>query len=147
MKTAIYCRVSTSNQTTDRQQSELLEYCEKNNIKVDDKHIYVDVISGFSDFDSREAYSLMMNDVNKGKIDTILFSEFTRCSRNAVELQQMIKEFQAKNITLFFQKQNLWIRGNNDIGSQILIAVLAVVASYEVELFSQRAVGGKIIKA
>ena len=94
MKAAIYCRVSTSNQTNDRQQSELLEYCEKNNIKVDNKHIYVDVISGFSDFDSREAYSNMMNDVNNGKIDTILFSEFTRCSRNAVELQQMIKEFQ-----------------------------------------------------
>lgn len=81
------------------------------------------------------------------KLIQFLFSEFTRCSRNALELQQMIKEFQAKNITLFFQKQNLWIRGNNDIGSQILIAVLAVVASYEVELFSQRAVGGKIIKA
>ena len=147
MKTAIYCRVSTSNQTNDRQQSELLEYCEKNNIKVDNKHIYVDVISGFSDFDSREAYSLMMNDVNKGKIDTILFSEFTRCSRNAVELQQMIKEFQSKNVDLFFQKQNLWVRANNDLGSQILIAVLAVVSSYEVELFAARAQGGRIIKA
>lgn len=147
MKAAIYCRVSTANQTNDRQQSELLEYCEKNNIKVDNKHIYVDVISGFSDFDSREAYSLMMNNVNSGKIDTILFSEFTRCSRNALELQQMIKEFQSKNVDLFFQKQNLWVRANNDLGSQILIAVLAVVSSYEVELFAARAQGGRIIKA
>lgn len=146
-KNAIYCRVSTQQQSTDRQQVELLEFAKNNNIPIEPRNIYIDTISGYSNFADREAYNRLLDDVDKGKIDTILFSEFTRCSRNAVELQQMIKEFQAKNITLFFQKQNLWIRGNNDIGSQILIAVLAVVASYEVELFSQRAVGGKIIKA
>ena len=59
----------------------------------------------------------------------------------------MIKEFQSKNVDLFFQKQNLWVRANNDLGSQILIAVLAVVSSYEVELFAARAQGGRIVKA
>nr|WP_320038872.1 recombinase family protein [uncultured Bacteroides sp.] len=146
-KTALYCRVSSSQQTTDRQSIELLDFANNNNIQIDNDMIFKDIISGYSTFEERIAYNELLNKVNNGEICTILFSEFTRCSRNATELQQQIKDFQKKGVDLYFQKQNIWVRANTvDIGTQILIAVLSVVASYEVELFAERSIGGRIIK-
>ncbi len=42
-KVAIYCRISTQMQSTDRQEEELLKYAEQNNYKVED--VYVDVVT------------------------------------------------------------------------------------------------------
>lgn len=70
-KNAIYCRVSTQQQSTDRQQVELLEFAKNNNIPIESQNIYVDTISGDSNFIDREAYNRLLDDVNDGKIDTI----------------------------------------------------------------------------
>ena len=45
-KVAIYCRISTQMQSTDRQEEELLKYAEQNNYKVED--VYVDVVTVFT---------------------------------------------------------------------------------------------------
>ena len=46
-KILIYCRVSTQQQTTDRQKEELLKFAEDNHWNVAEEDIFIDVISGF----------------------------------------------------------------------------------------------------
>ena len=48
-KTAIYIRISTSMQQTDRQREELLDYAMRNDIVISEEDIYVDIISGFKE--------------------------------------------------------------------------------------------------
>lgn len=144
---AIYCRVSTQQQTTDRQLEELTKLAKERNYQVDDNHIYVDVISGFKKGEVRPAFSQMIEDIEKGEINTILFSEFSRLARNATELLQQINYFKERNITVYFQKQNITVDNNNsNIGNTILLHVLAVMSSYEIELFAERSLSGKITK-
>ena len=51
-KTAIYIRISTSMQQTDRQREELLDYAMRNDIVIREEDIYVDIISGFKEGDT-----------------------------------------------------------------------------------------------
>ena len=145
-KIAIYCRVSTEQQSTDRQKQELTKYAsEKLERPVADEDIYTDVISGYKKGELRPEYSKLKTEVEAGNIDTILFSEFTRVSRTANELLNEIQFFQEHEVSTYFQKQDLWVKCTKDIkslidsmSSEILLHLLAVMAEYEVELFNER---------
>lgn len=144
-KVAIYCRISTQMQSTDRQEEDLLKYAEQNNYKVED--VYVDVVTGFSVFEERKRYSDLLKAIDEGKIEIILFSELTRLGRNSTELLSEIQRLQDKGVALYFQKQDLWVRNSKqDLGSKILLAVLAITTTYEIELFAERSLSGKISK-
>lgn len=144
---AIYCRVSTQQQSTDRQQEELLKLASEKGCQISSEHIYLDIISGFKKGEVRPAFSQMIEDIEKGEVTTILFSEFSRLARNATELLQQINYFKEKNVTVYFQKQNITVNNDNtNIGNTILLHVLAVMSSYEIELFAERSLSGKITK-
>lgn len=145
-KVAIYCRVSTQMQSTDRQKEELLTFAKEHNYIIDEENIYIDIITGYSVGEERPKYSEMLDNIEKGNITTILFSELTRLGRNSVELLAEIQRLQEKKIELYFQRQDLWIRDKQDLGSRILLAVLAITTSYEIELFAERSISGKINK-
>ena len=58
-----------------------------------------------------------------------------------------VQRLQEKGIDLYFEKQDLWVRHDKkDLGSRILLAVLAITTSYEIELFAERSISGKIEK-
>ena len=146
-KTAIYCRISTSMQSTDRQKEDLLKVAEHFKYEVDADHIYIDVITGFSVGEDRPNYSALLDEVEKGNIDTILFSELTRLGRNSTVLLAEVQRLQDKGVDLYFEKQDLWVRpSKKDLGSRILLAVLAITTSYEIEMFAERSISGKIDK-
>lgn len=145
---AIYCRVSTGLQNTDRQRVELLALAKKRKEEIDESNVYEDIISGFSQGEERPEYSRLMQDVESGIIKEIWFHEMTRMARNSIELLAEIKRLSNIGVKLFFLKQNLLVDPNNptDIGQKVLLSVLAVTAEYEIELFMERSVSGKIRK-
>ena len=153
-KIAIYCRVSTEQQSTDRQKQELTKYATENLKRpVAEEDIYTDVISGYKKGELRPKYSKLKAEVEAGNIDTILFSEFTRVSRTANELLSEIQFFKEHEVSTYFQKQDLWVKCAKDIknpidsmSSNVLLHLLAVMAEYEVELFNERSLSGKINK-
>jgi site-specific DNA recombinase len=141
-KTAIYIRVSTQTQHIDRQEEELKAFADKNSHHVVD--IYKDMLSGFKDEEHRPALKRLIEDCKLKKIDTVLFSEFSRLSRKIGDLNNMIEIFRKYNTELYFHKQDLWVRKTNDFSTNILLQVLAVVSEYEIELFKERSISGKI---
>ena len=144
-RTAIYVRISTAMQKTDRQQEELVSHAELNQFNFNrNLDVYVDVISGFKDGEMRPNFSILKTKVEMGEYRQILFSEFSRLDRKPSNLLRDLEWFQGHDCWLFFNKQNLWVRGKSDIGTQIMIQVLAVMSQYEIELFTSRGVDGKI---
>ena len=144
---AIYCRVSTQMQSTDRQREELLALSKEKGWDVPDDRIYVDVISGFKSGEVRPEFSRMLSEITPKGISCILFSEFSRLARNATELLEQVNYFREKKINLYFEKQDIWVTDKKtDLGSTILLHVLAVMSSYEIELFAERSLSGRINK-
>lgn len=146
-KIAIYCRVSTSMQSTDRQKEDLLAVAERFGYQIKEEDIYIDYITGYSVGVDRPRYSALLEEVEKGTIGKILFSELTRLGRNSTELLAEVQRLQNKGVELYFEKQDLWVKSEKkDLGSRILLAVLAITTSYEIELFAERSISGKIEK-
>jgi DNA invertase Pin-like site-specific DNA recombinase len=142
LKAAVYIRISTQQQYVDRQEQDLLNYAEKEGVEI--RNVYKDIISGFKKNEDMPELERLKADAKKGLFNIILFSEFTRLSRTVTELNQSIDYFRDHNIDLFFQKQNIWVKKKGDLGTDILIQVLGVVASYEIELFAERSISGKL---
>lgn len=143
---AVYCRVSTQLQSTDRQEAELLEYASNKGYNINPKYIYKDIISGYSLAEERPQYDMLFDAIKRGEVKIVLFSELTRLGRNSIELLQEIERLKELDVELHFKSQNLIINAKQDLGSRILLAILAVTATYEIELFSERSLSGKIKK-
>lgn len=141
-KAAIYVRISTQMQHGDRQEEELTTFASNENYEV--VKVYKDVLSGFKNEEERPSLAALLKDSVTNKFDVVLFSEFSRLSRKVGDLTNLIEVFQNNNKEIYFQKQNIWVKQKNDIGTSILIQVLGVVASYEIELFAERSISGKI---
>ena len=143
-KTAIYVRISTGMQKTDRQVTELLEYANSVGIRVNEEDIFVDIISGFKDGEIRPKYSDLKRRIEDGEYQQILFSEFSRLDRKPSNLLKSIEYYQNRGVFLYFRKQGIWVKDKTDISTQIMISVLAVMSQYEIELFVARGIDGKV---
>ena len=141
-KTAIYVRISTQSQYTDRQKEELIKLAENEGYDVIDT--YIDILSGFKDEEHRPELKRLLEDCKQQKFNLVLFSEFSRLSRKVGDLNKMIDTFRENNTELYFQKQNQWVKKKGDLGTNILIQVLGVVSEYEIDLFKERSISGKI---
>lgn len=88
-RAALYERVSTDEQSKhgfsiDTQIEALTEYCEKNNIRIVD-HYCDDGVSGGKAASRRPEMSRLLEDVQEGKVDIILFTRLDRWFRNVQE--------------------------------------------------------------
>ena len=63
-------------------------------------------ISGTS-LKRREGFNRMIDDALKGKIDLILVKSISRFARNTIDFLGKIRELKAKNVEVFFEKENL----------------------------------------
>lgn len=89
-----YVRVSTKNQSIERQITNIQKYCE-------DAKIYSDKYSGKTM--NRENWQKLYKQVKTG--DTIVFDEISRLSRNAKEGFSVYQELYAKGVNLVFLKE------------------------------------------
>ena len=62
-------------------------------------------ISGTS-LKRREGFNRMIDDALKGKIDLILVKSISRFARNTIDFLGKIRELKAKNVEVFFEKEN-----------------------------------------
>lgn len=124
-----YCRVSTIEQNNDKFQNEILQYSNRNDLG---KVIFVEEkISGTKDWRKRELGSLISERCKRG--DIILVPELSRISRSISQTYEIITECQSRDITLHFLKQNLIIRKENDMTTQVMLSTFSLLSSLERE--------------
>jgi DNA invertase Pin-like site-specific DNA recombinase len=133
MKVIAYLRVSTNTQDINNQKLEILNYANRNNLKIDE-FIVVEA-SSRKDTDTRRITELLSK-ANSG--DVIITAELSRLGRSIVEVINIVNELVKRNIRLVVIKQSLDIRGGHDMQSKILITLFSLLAELERDLISER---------
>jgi site-specific DNA recombinase len=127
------------NTSLEKQEEEIIKYCEKNNIDLVD--VYVDDLKSGSTFKGRDGFIEMYNRVLKEEeeIDYIIVYKQDRLSRDSLDTLYLMKKLNqiGKHIISIADSIN-----TEDSTAKILVHVLALVAELEREFISFRTNSG-----
>lgn len=145
---AYYLRNSTDIQDYQYQ----LENLDKrfNQFRDVNKLIYAEKISGFKSEKERPLMNQLLTDVDSGLISEIWVNDVTRLSRDAINMQIIVKHCQDKGVNIYFDEQNLNTldnQGNADFTTTLLINILGQFAEANAKNFKSKGKQGKITKS
>ena len=101
----LYLRVSTSQQTTENQEMELLQLCERRGFNI--VETYRETISGTKKNEDRKELSRMLGDMKKRRWTKIVIYDLTRLGRSVSEVVKTLSLLDEYKISLFSWRQNL----------------------------------------
>ena len=130
-KTYAYLRVSTNDQDVDNQKYGIKEYAEKKNMG--DIEYVADNVSGKVWWNERKLGDLIKS---ANKNDIIIFSEISRIARSTLQVLEVLKECNTKEITVHIVKSNMIV--DNSIQSKALVLIYGLVAEMERDFISMR---------
>jgi DNA invertase Pin-like site-specific DNA recombinase len=136
---AIFLRVSTSLQNTDRQKSELLAYAETKGFKV--VEVVEETISGRASANDRTGLKRVEELVESGSIKKVLVHEVSRIARTNSILHRFIENLEAHGCSLYWHSQSietLLPSGKRNPAASLMISLLADLARNEVEVLRER---------
>lgn len=136
MKTAIYARVSTDEQSSSMQSRELNEYCKRRKWVVADQ--YVDEgISGAKD--KRPELDRLMADAHKRKFDVVVVWKFDRFARSVSHLLRALETFNSLGIAFVSLSESI---DTSTPAGKMVFTVLGAVAELERSLIGERVKAG-----
>ena len=129
--TYCYIRVSTDRQTVENQRFEINNFCDKQEMIIDDW--IEETISGTKSFDKRKLGNLL----SKLKKDDILIcSELSRLGRDLLMIMSILNICMDKQVKVWTIKDNY--RLGDDIQAKVLAFAFGISAEIERKLISQR---------
>lgn len=131
-----YIRVSTNKQELDSQKLEIMEYCHRNHIHLDE--ILEVQISSTKSQEKRKIKDLKQR-LKSG--DLLIATELSRLGRNMLEIIKLVLEFNANDIKFLFLRQ-MELSNFNNPSSKLILSIYAYLAESERELISQRTKAG-----
>ena len=132
---ALYCRVSTSEQSTAMQRLDLRRYCTERGWLMRE---YVDVgVSGAKD--RRPGLDDLMADARKLRFDVVMVWRFDRFARSTRHLVSALEEFRHLGIDFVSYQEN--IDTSSPIG-RALFTIISAIAELERSIISERVKGG-----
>ncbi len=141
MNAIIYTRVSTSSQNVKRQLLELEEKCIIKEWKVSNK--ISEIISGAVPYSNRQGFQDIFSLINKKSIDILVVHEISRLGRNTVDVLKCINELNSKGVSVYIMNIEILINSDRvDPSANLIVAVLASLATHERELMQQRILSG-----
>lgn len=126
-----YIRVSSDRQTVENQRFEINNFCQRQELPVDDW--IEETISGTKDYDKRRLGRLLRR---VGKDDIIICSELSRLGRNLFMIMEILNICMTKECRVWTIKDNY--RLGEDIQSKVLAFAFGLSAEIERNLISQR---------
>ena len=136
MKVAIYCRVSTAEQSIEMQRSDLRRYGEQRGFEIFRE--YADEgVSGTKD--RRPALDALMQDAGKRMFDAVICWRFDRFARSTRHLIQALEGFRHLGIEFISYQENI------DTGSPLgkaMFTIVAAIAELERNIIVERIRGG-----
>ena len=130
MKFAIYCRVSTEDQTLDQQRNACIRRCESDGHTYE---IYEEKISGAKE--TRPQLDYMLQDIRKRKLDGVMVWKLDRLGRSSIHLMQLIAEFNNKGVPFISLTEGF---DTSTSMGRFTCTILAAMAQMERENISER---------
>ena len=138
MKTAIYARVSTSDQSCQMQLRELREYADRRGLEIVGE--YVD--HGYSGAKaSRPELDRLMEDARIRRFDAILVWKLDRWGRSVAHCVRSIQELVSLGVRFLAATQNIDTDESNP-SSRFLLHLFAAFAELEREMIRERVISG-----
>ena len=135
-RAALYCRVSTNDQKTDMQLTDLRKFSSDRNLSIYNE--YVDNgISG--SIKKRPALDRLMSDAKKKKFDVILVWRFDRFARSSRHLVEALHIFRHLDIQFISYNENI------DTGSPLgeaMFTIISAMAQLERDIIRERVKAG-----
>lgn len=135
-RVAIYCRVSTTDQTVENQKHDLTRYCEARAMKV--VGVFEDIgVSGAQS--SRPAVDALMNAARRREFDVVLVWRFDRFARSTQHLLQALQEF--RELGIDFVSNSEGIDTSTSVGKMVF-TFLSAIAEFERDIIRERVRAG-----
>jgi DNA invertase Pin-like site-specific DNA recombinase len=134
-KAAIYVRVSTAEQNTDMQLTDLQEYAERRGYEV--FHVYKDIITGTAK--QRKALDQLMEDARKRRFDIVLVWKFDRFARSLKMLIDHLELFEQLGIDFISYQES--IDTTTSMG-KLIFSINAAYAEFERGIIKERVKAG-----
>lgn len=138
MEAACYVRVSTADQSVDRQIEKCGEYAHFDlGTELNEMDVYRDKSTG-TDTD-RSGYQEMMAAVEEGRVETVVVASISRISRSIRDLQRTVDRLENHDAALHIVSEGLVLDPEEDDPYQeALFQMLGVFAQLEAEMTRQR---------
>ena len=134
-RAAIYVRVSTTEQETALQETELLEYCQRRGWE---SFLYRDRGQSGAKQD-RPALNALLSDLRRRKLDVILVWSLDRLARSLRHLLAISEECRLMGVDLVSLRQNI---DTTLPAGRLTFQILGAVAEFERELLRERVKSG-----
>lgn len=137
LRVAAYCRVSTE---TEEQNSsyevQVAHYTEfiKKNAEWEFAGIFADDGISGTNTKKREEFNRMIDECMEGNIDLVITKSISRLARNTLDCLKYIRQLKDKNISVFFEKENI---NTMDAKGEVLLTIMASLAQQESQSLSQ----------
>ena len=133
---AIYCRVSTADQSCARQERDLRAFARKAGYRI--AGVWRETASGAKD--NRAERRKILAQAQARKIDVILVTELTRWGRSMLDLLHTLQDLQAWNVALVAQTGlQLDLRSAQ---GKLIASLMAALAEFERDLLRERVRSG-----
>jgi DNA invertase Pin-like site-specific DNA recombinase len=131
-KVALYCRVSTADQSCARQEHDLLKFAARAGSEV--VGIWKETASGIQD--DRVERNKVMALAQARQIDAILVTELTRWGRSTLDLVHTLHNLQARGVSLIAQTG--WQFDLSTPQGKLIASLMSALAEFERDLLRER---------
>ncbi len=132
LKTVIFSRVSTLDQSYDRQVNDLKKIADK--FSFDVIEIITEKISGAKTNEERLGVQQLLEGARKGKFQKVLVTEVSRLGRSTLETLKLVEELHSLGISIYLQDLNtetLDEKGEMNMQTEMMLHMLSLFAKNE----------------
>ena len=133
MRVAIYCRVSTEEQTTENQRIRLTEYADRRQWTYD---VYEETMSSRK---TRPVKYDLLNKLRRKEYDAVLVYKLDRWARSSTELINEVTELYEKSVSFISLTDNIDLSTS---AGKLQFQILAAFAEFERNLIRERTLEG-----
>jgi DNA invertase Pin-like site-specific DNA recombinase len=138
-----YTRCSTDNQELKLQNEVIDKYIQR--LKEDNPQVEYTIIK-FEDFaqsgksTDRPSFKLMMDEIEKGKINIVIFTKLDRLARSLQDLLNITSSFESKNVKFVVVEQNL---DTTTYQGRLLFQIIGAFSEFERNIIRERMENGR----